>query len=202
MAAGSLDTAVGVFGIIHRLRACKCTATSGLGNREGLRAHRGGQCNGRLRCLCETILHGRGLSLVRRRADLNDMTMGRRRRGGQLWIGWDARESVSGACGDWRKNGRRSFDPWRWSARIERMIFCGGREVSVWSRGRHLALDLVELLVVVVRVEGAGWPATSDFSVAGLLLEGIWRRRIVSRRVWQGGRGPSTRAKGSVGRRR
>ena len=205
----SLDTAVGVFGIIHRLGACECTTSSGLGSRKGRRAHRGGGGDRRLRCLgetilhgrslClgETILHGRGLSLVRRSANFNDMTMSGSWRRGKLWIGLDACESVSGARGvrgDRRKNGRCRFDPWRWSARSERRVFHR-------NRGRHLTWDLVELLLVVVRVEGAWWATTSDLGVAGLLLEGVRRRRIVDRRVRERGGGATTRAKGSVSRR-
>ena len=196
--ASSLDTAIGVFGIIHRLGACECTTSSGLGSREGLRARRNSRGGDRrLRCLGETILHGRGLSLVRRSANLNDVTMSGSWRRGELWIGLDAFESVSGtrgARGDRRKNGRCRFDPRGWSARRERTVFYR-------TRGRHLTLDVVELLLVVVRVEGARWATTSDLGVAGLLLEGIRRRRIIDRRVRERGGGAATRAKGSVGRR-
>ncbi len=195
--ASSSDTAVGVFGIIHRLGACERTTSSGLGSREGLRACSGGGGDRRVRYLGETILHGCGLSLVRRRANFNDMTMSGRWGRGKLWIGWDACESVSGARGgrgDRRKNGRSMVDHWRWSTRRERTVFHR-------SRGRHLALDVVELLLVVERVVGAWWATTTDLGVAGLLLEGIRRRRIVDRRVRERGGGATTRTKGSVGRR-
>lgn len=198
--ASSLDTAVGVFGIIHRLGAYERTASNGLGSCKGLRARIGRRGNRRLGCIGKTILHGRGLALVRRRADFNDMTMGRSRRGGKFGIVRDAGESVSGARrvrDNRRKNGRCSFDGWRRSARRERTIFYRG----VWSRRRHLVLDLVELLLVVVWVEGAWWAAASDFCVTGLLVEGIGRRGFVSRRVWERGGGATTWAKGSVGRR-
>ena len=154
--------------------------------------------------LGKTILHGRGLSLVRRRANFNDMAMSGSWRRGKLWIGLDACESVRGARGvrgDRRKSGGSMFDVWRWRGRRERTVFHRSRGVIVWSRGRHLALDLVELLLVMVRVVGAWWTATTDLGVACLLLERIGRRRIVDGRVRERGGGPTTRTKGSVGRR-
>ena len=168
-----------------------------MGSREGLRARISGGGDWRLRCLGETILNGCGLSLVCRSANFNDMTMIGSWRRGKLWIGLDACESVIGArdvMGDRRKNGRCRIDPWRWSARREGIVFYR-------SRGRHLTLDLVKLLLLVVRVVGAWWATTSDLGVAGLLLEGIRRRRIVDGRVRERGGRATTRAKGSVGRR-
>jgi len=170
-----------------------------MGSREGWRTCSGRRGNRGVGCVGETILHGCSLFLVGRRADLNDMTMGRSRCRGKFWIVRDACESVSGARrrrGDGRKNGRCSFDRWRRGTRRERTVFCAR------SRRRHLALDVVELLLVVVRVVGAWWTATSDLGVTGLLLKGIRGGGIVCRRVWQRGGGATTWAKGRVGRRR
>ena len=194
------DTAIGVFGIIHRLGACERTASSGLESSGWLRSRdddwSGRSSNHRrLGSLGETILHGCSLSLVRRRADFNDVAMGGSRRGGKLGVGRGASESVSvgsGARGDRRKHGGCSVAKWR------------RRETTVFYRGgvRHLVLDIIELLLLVVRIEGAWWPTTGDLGIAGLLLEGIRRCRIIARRVRQRGRRATTRAKGSVGRRR
>ena len=164
-ARGSLDTAVGVFGIIHRLGACEGTA-SGLESRWRwrLRSHRDSWSrrsrhgrNRGLRPVGETILHVRRVS-VRRRAHFDDLTEGRGGRGRQLGVRWDAREGVGVAGvvgGDRGENGGRSIDPWGWSARRERWIFRQGGEIAVQSGGCHLALDIVELVLLLVRVEWA-----------------------------------------------
>ena len=196
----SSHTAVGVFGVIHRLGACERTASCGLESCGWLRS-RNDDRSGRSRRLGpfgETILHGCGLSLVRRCADFNDVTMGGSGRRGELGVGRDASDIVSTASGDRRKHGRCSFDPWRWIVRRERKVFFRGGESGVRTRRRHL----VELLLLVVRVEGALWPTTSDLGVAGLLLEGVRRRRIIGRGERQRGGRATTRAKRRVGRRR
>ena len=124
------------------------------------------------------------------------------RRGGERGVGRDTFESVGAVRGNRRKHGRCSFDPWRWSARRGWTVFYRGGEIGVRSSRRHLALDIVELLLLVVRVEGAWWSTTGDLGVTGLLLEGIRRRRIIDRREWQGGRRAATRTKRGIGRRR
>ena len=110
MASRFLDTAVGVFGIIHGLGPGERTA-SGLESRGGLSGRR--SSNRSLGSLRETILHGCGLSLIRRRMDFHDMTVGRSRSGRKFGVGCDTAESVSTAsrtCRDRRKHGRCNFD--------------------------------------------------------------------------------------------